>query len=123
MLDIDEGGESAAFLRLGDDRERERRFSRRFGAKNFYDTPARKTADAQRAVDQDVAGRDDINIDDFFFAEAHDRTIAEVFGDLLNRKVEILIARRSDFVFGSFFFGFCGHNRTLYVRLDASFAK
>ena len=98
MLDIDERGEAAALLRLRDDGERERRFAGRFRSENFHDAAARKTADAERAIDQDVAGRDDIDVDDLVVAEAHDRAVAVILGDLLDGEIEILIARGCDFV-------------------------
>ena len=42
MLDVDEGGEAAAFLRLRDDGERKRRFAGGFRAENFDNAAARE---------------------------------------------------------------------------------
>ena len=110
MLDIDERSQAAAFLRLRDHRESERRFAGRFGAENFNHASARKAAHAESAIDQDVAGGNDVDIDDRVIAEAHDRAVAVVFRDLLDREIEILIAGGNDFVFaGCFLFSFGSH--------------
>ena len=109
MLDVDERRKPAALLRLRDDGERERRFTRRFRPENFHDASARKTADAQRAIDQDVAGGDDVDIDDLIVAQPHDRAVAVILGDLLDRQIEVLVSRDDEFVFLGFFFGFSGH--------------
>ena len=109
MLDIDERGEAAALLRLGDDGERQRGFAGRFRAVNFDHAAARKSADAERAIDQDVAGRDDVDIDDLLVAEPHDGAIAVIFRDLLQGEIEILVAGGGHFVFACFFFSFGGH--------------
>ena len=109
VLDVDERRETAALLRLGDDGERQRRFARRFRSENFDDAAARKSADAERAIDQDVAGGNDIDVDDLVVAEPHDRAVAVILGDLLDREIEVFVARGCDFVFSRFFFSFRGH--------------
>src|SRR4029077_2924522 len=53
--------------------------------------------------------RNNIDIDNLLIAEAHDRALAVVFCDLLNRQVEILISCCSDFVFAGFLLGFRRH--------------
>ena len=73
-----------------------------------------ETADAEREIDQDVAGRNDIDIDDLVVAKAHDRAVAVILGNLLNRQFEILVSRDGEFVFGGFFFGFRGHTESFY---------
>ena len=110
MFDVNKRGQAAAFLRLRNDRERERCFSRRFRTEHFNDATARESADAQSAIDQDVAGRDDINVDDLFGTQAHDRAFAVVFGNLLNGEVEILVSRCGYLVGAGFFFSFRGHS-------------
>ena len=120
MLDIDERREAAALLRLRDDRKRERRFAGGFRAENFDDSAARKSADSERAVDQDVSGRNDIDIDDLFVAQPHDRAFAVIFRDLLDREIEVLISRGSQFISGCFFFGFCRHIRKNLTTTHAS---
>ena len=62
MLDVDEGRQSAALLRLRDDGQRQRGLARAFRAEDLHDAAARKTADAQGAVDEDVARGDDLDI-------------------------------------------------------------
>ena len=110
MFDIDERRQAAAFLRLRDHGESERGFAGRFGTENFNDASAREAAHAESAVDQDVAGGNDVDVDDRFIAEAHDRAVAVVFRDLLDREIEILIAGGNDFVFaGCFLFSFGSH--------------
>ena len=119
VLHIDEGGEAAALLRLRDDRQGERRFTGRFRPVNFHDASARKSADAERAVDQDVAGGDDFDVDDLFVAESHDRAFAVIFGDLLDGEFEVFVASGDKFIFGGFFFSFGGHSGFLGTSLHA----
>ena len=45
----------------------------------------------------------------FCVAEPHDRAVAVIFGDLLDREVEVLVAGGDEFVFGGFFFSFGSH--------------
>src|SRR5262249_25961928 len=111
MLDIDKRRETAASLRLRDDRKRKRRFAGRFRAEDFDYSPARKSTDSECAVDQNVARRNDIDINDLFHAQTHDRTFAVIFRDLLYRQVEVLISRGSQFISGCSFFGLCRHNQ------------
>ena len=66
VLDVDERREAAALLGLGDDGERQRRLAGRFRAVNFHDAAAREAADAERAIDQNVAGGNDVDVDDRF---------------------------------------------------------
>ena len=120
VLDVDERREAAALLRLRDDREGERRFAGGFRAVNFHDAAARKAADAERAIDQNVAGGDDVDVDDLLVAEAHDRAVAVVLGDLLDGEIEVLVAGGDEFVFGRFFFSFGGHKRLLATSLRAA---
>ena len=87
MLNVDERGQTAALLRLRNDGKSERRFAGRLGAIYFHHAAARKAADAERAIDQDVAGRNNINVDNLFGAEAHNRSLAVILCDLLNGEV------------------------------------
>src|ERR1051325_5109850 len=57
-------------------------FSRGFRTKNLNDAAAGKSADAQCAVDQNIAGRNDVDIDDLLVTEAHDRALTVVLRDL-----------------------------------------
>ena len=112
VFDIDERRKSAALLRLGDDGERERGFARRFRSENLHHAAARKSAHAERAIDQDIAGGNDVDVDNGSIAETHDRAVAEIFRDLLDRQIEVLVAGGSNFVFASFFFVFRGHKES-----------
>src|SRR5207245_2393444 len=72
-------------------------------------SPAWKSSHSKCAIDQYVARRNDIDIGNFFVAETHDCALAIIFGDLLNREIEILVSRGGHFVFAGFFFSFCSH--------------
>ena len=87
MLDIDERGQTAALLRLRDHGECERRFPGRFRAEYFNHAAARKSAYAKSAIDQNVPGWDDVDVDYLFCAQTHDCAFTVVFCDLLNREV------------------------------------
>ena len=118
MLDVDEGGQPAAFLRLGDDGEGEGRFAGRFRTVDLDDAAAGHATHAEGAVDEDVAGRDDVDIGLRMVAETHDGSVAVILGDLLQREVEVLVAlggRLVDGGFGFRFGGFGGH-RVGWVR-------
>src|SRR2546423_7781452 len=123
VLDVDERRQAAALLGLGDDRKRERRFARRFRPIDFDDAAPRKSTNSEGAIDQDVAGRNDIDVDNRRVAEPHDSAVAVVLRDLLEREIEVFVARRYYFVFDSFLFSFCSHRRGLLVRALTNFAK
>ena len=110
VLDVDEGGEAAAFLGLGDDGEGEGGFAGGFRAEDFDDAAAGEAADAEGAVDEQVAGGDDIDIDALVVAEAHDGGFAEFLLDVGDGEVEVAFAGFLEF-FGGGFFGGCfgGH--------------
>src|SRR6059058_2394719 len=112
MLDIDKRRQPATLLRLRDNGESQRRFAGRLRTVNFHDTSARKTANAERAIDQNISRRNDLDVDDLLVAETHDRAITVVFCDLLNGQVEVLVTRSDELVFAGFFFGFSGHKRS-----------
>src|SRR5262249_996111 len=83
VLRVDERADAAALLRLGDDVERERRLPRRFRPVDLDDAPARQPADAERDVEPERAGGDDLDLRRRLVgAETHDRALAEL---LLNR--------------------------------------
>ena len=105
VLHIDEGCQAAGLLRLGDDRERERRLAGGFRSIDFHDASAREAADAERLVDQQVAGGDDRHVHLRAFAHAQDRAFAVVLLNLLDGEVEVLGAGLSDLVLGGGFGG------------------
>src|SRR5205807_2388164 len=110
-LDSDERCEASALLRLSDDGQCKRCFAGRFRAENFHNPSAWKSTDSEGAVDQNVSSRNDIDINNPFAAQTHDRTFAVIFRDLLDRQVEVLISRGSQFISGCSFFGLCRHIR------------
>src|SRR5437667_8122814 len=109
MFDIDERGKSAAFLRLCNNGERERGFAGRFWTENFDDSSPRKPAYPKRAIDENVAGRNDIDIDNLVVTQAHDRAVAVILGNLLNGQVEIFVSRGGQFICAGLLFGFGRH--------------
>ena len=113
MLHVDKRRQPSTFLRLRNNRESKSRFTRGFRPENFDYSSSWKTTDAERAIDQNVAGRDNIDIDDLFIAQAHDCAVAVVFGDLLDGQLEILIPRRRYFAFVRFRFSFGRHRGRL----------
>ena len=109
MFDIDECGETAPLLCLRNDREGERRLARGFRTEHFDNPAAWKSTNAKRAINQNVAGGNDVDIDDLLVAKSHNRTFAVILGNLLNRKVEVLISCGSQFVRAGFLFRFRRH--------------
>src|SRR5262249_25536007 len=120
VLDVDKGCEATALLRLSDDGKCKRCFAGRFRAEDFDYSAARKSTDSESAVDQNVSSRNDIDIDDPFPAQTHDRTFAVIFRDLLDGQVEVLISRGSQFISGCSFFSLCRHIRKNLTTTRAS---
>ena len=83
VLCVDERGDAARLLRLRDGVERERRLAARLRTVNLDDAPPRIAADAQRDVEPDAPGRDDLNAvgEARPFFEAHDRALAVLLLD------------------------------------------
>ncbi len=122
VLHVDERRQTAALLRLRDERQGEGRLARAFRPENLHDAPARHAADAERAVDEDVARGDDLHVHHLAVAQAHDRPVAVVLGDLLEGEVEFLVALGSDpqqvggfLVGGDGCSGVFSHNRVWFV--------
>src|ERR1043166_10154748 len=107
MLDVNERRQPAAFFLLRNHWERQCRFTGRFGPENFHDSPSWKSAHAKSAIDQNISGGDDLNIDNLLIAKAHDGAFTVIFGYLLDRQIEVLIPRRGEFVSACLFFGLC----------------
>src|SRR5690606_25315285 len=78
VLDVDEGGQTAGFLGLGDGGERQGGFAGGFRAVDLDDAAAGETADAERLVDEQVAGGDDGDLDLLVLGHAQDGTFAEI---------------------------------------------
>ena len=89
VLRIDEGGHAAELLRLGDHLQRERRLAGRLRPEDLDHPAARNAADAERVVDADRAGRNDVDrLDRAFLAQPHDRALAELFFDLADGQID-----------------------------------
>src|SRR5207237_3765101 len=85
----------------------------RVRTENFHHPAAGKSADAQRAINQNVPGRNNVDIDYFVVTETHDGAITVILGDLLNGEVEIFVAGGGHFVFAGLLSGFSRHSSTL----------
>ena len=81
-LGVDEGAGTALLLRLGDDVQRERRLARAFRSVDFDDAALGQAADAQRDVEHQRAGGNDLGRLDDLVAHAHHRALAELLFDL-----------------------------------------
>ena len=103
MLRIDEGRDAAVLLRFGNHVQRDRRLTGRLRAVDLDDAAARNAADAEGDVERQDARRDDLDVHVCLgIAEAHNRTLAEVLLDLLQRILE-------RFLFTCCFFLICCH--------------
>ena len=82
VFDVNESCESATFLSLSDDGERQCGFTGRLRAKNFDDPTTREAADAEGTIDQEISSGDDIDINAAVIAEAHDGGFPELLLDV-----------------------------------------
>jgi len=96
MLGIDEGRGAALLLALGQHLQRQRGLARGFRAIDLDHPPLRQATDAQGNVQGQGAGgyRFHVAIDGAV-AHAHDRTLAELFLDLAQRRGERPAPRRA----------------------------
>ena len=113
MFDVDKGRQPTTFLRLSNHRQGQCRFPGRLRPEHFDDPASWESANAERAINQDVTSRNDVDIDNFLVTQTHDRAFTVVFSDLLNRQIEILISRRCDFIFAGLLLGFRRHIKRL----------
>jgi hypothetical protein len=91
VLRVDEGGGAARLLCVGDDLERERGLARGFRTVDLDHAAARKAADAERHVQAQRAGGDDLDgLVHVRIAHLHDRALAELLLDLRKRGCERL---------------------------------
>jgi hypothetical protein len=89
VLGVDEGAGAALLLHLGDDLQRQRGLARGFRAVDFDHAAARQAAHAQRDVQAQRAGGDDLDVlDRLAFAQAHDGALAELLFDLGQRGLQ-----------------------------------
>src|SRR5947209_8922483 len=98
MLDIDKCRKAAVLLCLGNYGKSKSCLSGGFRAKHFDHPTPWKSANAKRAIDQNVACGNNVDVDDLFVAKAHDRAMAVIFRSLLNRKIERPIWRSGQLV-------------------------
>jgi len=75
---VDERGDSAGRLNVGDGVKCEGRLSLRFRAVDFDDATPGQPTDAEGDIEGDGSGRNNGNLRAFFRAEAHDRALAEL---------------------------------------------
>src|SRR5262249_48731137 len=93
MFRVHECRDATKFLRFRDDLQRQRRLARGFRTEDFDDAAAWHAADTQRIVDADRTGRNGIDrLNRAFFAEAHDRALAELLFDLADSQFDRLHA-------------------------------
>ena len=94
VLDVDEGGDAALALGLGDDVLADRGLARRLRAEDLGDPAARDAADAEGEVERDRAGRDGVDVLALARAELHDRAAPELLLDRGQGGVDRLAALR-----------------------------
>ena len=82
VLGVDEGGDAAAALRLGDDVQGQRRLAAGFGAEDLDDAAAGDALAAQGHVQRQAAGGDAVDAADTAGPQGHDRPFAELLLDL-----------------------------------------
>src|SRR5207253_7419035 len=89
MLGVDERGDAAQMLRLGDHVERERGLAGGLRAVDLGDPSSRQAADAERHVERQGASRNDRDLlEGAAGAQAHDRALAKLPLDLRDRQLE-----------------------------------
>ena len=91
VLGVDKGAGAAALLRLGDDMQRQRGLAGAFRPVNLDNAAARQPADAERDVEPERAGRDDLDLLIGSRAHAHDGALAEGALDLRHRGIQRLV--------------------------------
>ena len=92
MLGVDIGAHAAELLRFGDDLQRQSRFAGRFRSIDFHHSAARHAADAERDIEAQRAGGDDLHVfDDAALAKLHDRALAELLFDLAYGEVDCFL--------------------------------
>src|SRR4029077_1540038 len=79
-------------------------------SKNLNHSPTRKPTNAKGTINQNIPGRNDVDIRDLVASQAHDGTFTIIFGNLLNRQIEILVSRSDNLAFVSLFFSFGGNH-------------
>ena len=115
VLDVDEGDDAAAGLRLGEDVLADGRLARRLRAEDLGDAAARDAADAERQVERDRARRDRVEHELLARSELHDRAAPELLLDRREGGVDRLASFRR-VPLGCPFFGHRHLSVTLLIR-------
>ena len=92
VLGVDERHDAAGALGVGHRVQGDRRLAGGLRAVDLHHPAARQAAEAERDVEGDRAGRDDLERRPGLVAEAHHRALAELLLDLGERDVERLLA-------------------------------
>ena len=92
MLGVDECGDAARALHVGDRVEGQRGLTRRLRTVDLDDAAARKTTDAEGDVEGDGTGGDDFDRRALVAAQPHDRALSELAVDLGEGRLEGLLA-------------------------------
>ena len=94
MLGVDEGGDAALLLSLRYHVESAHGLTGRLGTVHFDDAAPRDTPDPESGVERQTTCRDDVDVYDLGFAQAHDGPLAELLfhlgQGLLHRSLPVL---------------------------------
>ena len=110
VFGVNEGAGAAELLGLGDHVESQGGFARRLGAEDFRNPAAGQTTDAERQIQTDGAGGNGADIDLGFVAQLHNRSLAELGFNGLNRFAD---TQNAAVLAGRFF---CRHNPDLKIN-------
>ena len=89
MLSINKSGNTALLLSLCNHMQRDRRLTRGFRSINLNDTPTRNTANAQRCIQRQDSGRDDLDVHmRRCFPQTHDGALAKILLNLFQCVVQ-----------------------------------
>ena len=94
VLDVDVGGDAAGALRRRDDVVGERGLAGALRAVDLGDAAARQAADAEREVEREGAGGDDVDLEVLGVAELHDGAAAVALLDIGEGVLERLVLLR-----------------------------
>ena len=94
MLRVDHRRDAARLLRLRDRVERERRLTAGLGSVDLDNPSAGIAADAERMVQRHRAARDHLNVPVGLLAQLHDRALAIILLDLVDRRLKGFQFRR-----------------------------
>ena len=91
VLRVDKRGRTAHFLRLCHAVQRNCGLTGGLRSVDLHNTAARQAADTKREIQADRPGRDMVDVHAGVFAQAHDRSLAELALDLAERGLERLL--------------------------------